>query len=236
MRAVFSNSSSSSSDRSGARESSATTDRPMNLLPGETTLLSYDASHRKGPGRIYLTNQRVAWCAAGSAIPSVSLPLPEIRGNLTSKAGGGPPMIKLTNTGDPTDAKVPGYRFEFHDTRVGKADRDAFHEKLAAMLKKITPRPSPAASAAAAAAATGGGGGEATTSTGVPRAAAPAQASMTHTTSAVVTEAAGAQGDRETLLDADTDLRLVHDQLVGAGIITEEEFWEGRRVRSARGS
>jgi len=48
----------------------------------------------------------------------------------------------------------------------------------------------------------------------------------------LVKDEPGVTGVKRLLLDQDVDLMLLYQQVVGTGVVTDEEFWASRQVRT----
>jgi transcription initiation factor TFIIH subunit 1 len=212
-------------------------------VPGEALLFSAQTQlklkgNKVSAGTMHVSTTRVVWCAAGSVTPSMSFPFASISNHQYSPPDMPQVLVKLITASGT-------FVFVFSSPTTAQTDRNSFRELLSQVKKPVKAAAAAAAAAAASTAAATSVKSESTNGAAIkpePTNAAvpilpdsavdtdddnktkilPARAPMhgIH-----ITEARR----RADLLAADTQVKLLHAELVLSGIVSEEDFWQMRQ-------
>ncbi|KAG5353502.1 hypothetical protein C0989_006316 [Termitomyces sp. Mn162] len=163
-----------------------------------TVVCSARASYKKSAGVLELTDSALQWTAHGKTVPAVRVAHAEAASLFCSKEGAAQVRLKLGLVRD--DA---GHNFTFTaPPPAAYSERERFKKELTAIISRNRAHEPP-----------------------TPRPVAPLPPSRR------TTPASGPASDfrvRKIVLVANPDLAQLHRDLVIAGQITEEEFWDGR--------
>jgi hypothetical protein len=210
-------------------------------VPGEALLFSAQTQlklkgNKVSAGTMHVSTARVVWCAAGSVTPSMSFPFGAISNHQYSPPDAPQVLVKLVTASGT-------FVFVFSSPTTAQSDRNSFRELLSQVKKPIKQNPAAAAGAAnpnvkSEAAANAGaikpeptnqsapilpdGAADTATADDNKLKILPARPPMhgIH-----ITEARR----RADLLAADSQVKLLHAELVLSGIVSEEDFWQMRQ-------
>ena len=171
-------------------------------VDNEDILLQVRASYNKRAGTLFVTSKRVAWYQSTARAPQLSLPLSVLKGAPRRNKTGEAHLLKFVLTA-PIKSQA-----DFNFVFEAAADRDGVQEVVAKLVVMAPIAQAPAAAAAAAP---------------EPQPKQYESAASRHVREA---EAAGGEARRRAAaLAGDAELRTVHAELVGGGLVGEEEFW-----------
>jgi transcription initiation factor TFIIH subunit 1 len=187
--------------------SNSSSSTPLNKLPlelGEELLLQSNVKYREAhPGILYLTNLRLLWARSSAPHqPQTSIRIADIKNQLVSTQSGDHRLKIITDAADEMK-KTPGHIFEFV-SQTASEDRNAFKEFITRLLPKAT-------------------------STSTPSSSSSSSSFSSSSITTVEPLSAEELQKRAALLAGNRDLRLLYEQLVKTGIITETEFWASRQ-------
>ncbi|RPD74246.1 hypothetical protein L226DRAFT_553368 [Lentinus tigrinus ALCF2SS1-7] len=199
---------------------------------------SAQASYKKLPGLLELTDSHLQWTKAGEKAPAVKVPTTEAASLSRSKAGAPQVRLKIGLLSDEA-----GHNFTFTSSQaVALAERDKFEAELTNIIARNRsgapqiPAPTKPLQAATPTPTTPAHG----SGVGTPMRPPPALSRPSTSRAVSVASDSRASGTpvgsdptsdfrlRKKVLLSTPELAQLHRELVMAGHITENEFWEGR--------
>ncbi|TDL25910.1 hypothetical protein BD410DRAFT_783894, partial [Rickenella mellea] len=192
-------------------------------MPSSTTnLCQAQASYKKAPGLLELTQSHIQWTPAAKNAPSIRVPHAQAASLFCSKEGSPQVKLKLGLVGN--DA---GHTFMFTSPApVANAEREAFKKELTNIISAnrsgqkdstIISNPSPRTPL-----------GASNVPSPRPASRATSVSSNGRSSSSTATRPIDDFRIRKKVLMKTPELAALHRELVISGQITEHEFWEGR--------
>ncbi|GAQ84341.1 transcription initiation factor TFIIH subunit 1 [Klebsormidium nitens] len=187
------------------------------MAEAESVLLTVRAKYKPSmkeaglEGVLMLTPRFAKWTPnnPGAATP-LSIDFKTIKKHFNTKEESKKALMKLMTDVDP---KKPGFMFEFNSFD----DRNKANPIVGSIIARHQPPVGPSSSGAAASA-----GPTAPSQTSKPSGAGRASSQLENVSQAEIEQ-------RMAVLAKDADLRKLHEQLVGTGILTDAEFWSTRK-------
>ncbi|KAJ2788277.1 RNA polymerase II transcription factor B subunit 1 [Coemansia interrupta] len=220
----------------------------MLLIPGEVIHHSSETVYNRDDGKLLVTNKRLAWCRNGAERPTCEVLFENFLTQQVSTAASKKVRLRISaqNPESATGSEpiVLTFNWSNPNSVAAKADR----EELLAALAMFTPRRSQASGAAAAGTGQSVGATSANAAPAGPSARpqgvnagtssnAAAGGSLTSQNntkfSSVKIGRIPASAEeikiRQEVLSKNEDLSKLHNTLVIAGLISEDEFWSTRK-------
>ncbi|KAJ1862156.1 RNA polymerase II transcription factor B subunit 1 [Coemansia sp. RSA 2703] len=225
----------------------------MLLIPGEVVNNSSETIYNREEGTLFITNKRLAWCQAGSEIPTCEMLYENFCSQQVSKADSKKVMLRINalSPGSAPDSQpiIMTFNWKNPNKEAAIADRDKYVNILGAVTPRRPQAPGATASGAAST-GTGQSAGATPANTGAPGSNAKAPGASAGAPSGTAAgRASGSQENsefgrvnigkvpasaeeikiRQEVLSKNEDLAKLHKTLVIAGLISEDEFWSTRK-------
>ncbi|EFA80616.1 general transcription factor IIH component [Heterostelium album PN500] len=189
--------------------------------PGEIVQLRAETKFAKEAGTLYCTNMRLVWVQSGKIEPSLHFHFSEIKTQFVSTSTSAKALLRLSVKDEKDSNATQDFLFEFSHMSNARQDLNKFKERIGQVVKPPPVSPnSPVAKSASAVA-------KPVAKPQVP-VAPPKPATPKTFRNGTVTEEEVKQ--RVQLLSSNMELKQLFDSLVGAGIISENDFWESRKM------